>query len=54
MSLEGVFAVIGAWIIINETMSPRELLGCALMFAAIIITQLPERQRRDSNETDNS
>lgn len=54
MSLEGVFAVIGAWIIINETMSPRELLGCALMFAAIIITQLPERQRRETNETDNS
>lgn len=54
MSLEGVFAVIGAWIIIHETMSPQELIGCALMFAAIIITQLPERQRRETNETDNS
>ena len=42
MSLEGVFAVIGAWIILREHMAARELLGCALMFAAIIITQLPE------------
>ena len=42
MSLEGVFAVIGAWIILREHMTARELLGCALMFAAIIITQLPE------------
>ena len=56
MSLEGVFAVIGAWVIIHETMSPRELLGCALMFAAIIITQLPERQKQggENHETDNS
>ena len=42
MSLEGVFAVIGAWIILQEHMTARELLGCALMFVAIIITQLPE------------
>ena len=48
MSLEGVFAVIGAWVIIHETMAPRELLGCALMFAAIIITQLPERKKEEN------
>ena len=45
MSLEGVFAVIGAWVLIHEHMSGRELMGCAIMFAAIIITQLPERKR---------
>ena len=45
MSLEGVFAVIGAWVLINETMTQRELLGCALVFIAIIITQLPERKK---------
>ena len=43
MSLEGVFAVIGGWLIIDEYMTIRELLGCALMFTAIIITQLPKR-----------
>lgn len=50
MSLEGVFAVIGAWVILQEHMVPRELFGCILMFAAIIITQLP--QRRDMSRLD--
>lgn len=50
MSLEGVFAVLGAWILIHEHMSPRELAGCVIMFAAIIITQLPERTIRDKSE----
>lgn len=45
MSLEGVFAVIGAWVLIHEHMAGRELLGCALMLAAIVITQLPERKK---------
>lgn len=47
MSLEGVFAVLGAWVLIHEHMSPRELAGCAIMFAAIIITQLPERKIKE-------
>lgn len=50
MSLEGVFAVLGAWILIHEHMSPRELAGCVIMFAAIIITQLPERTIRDKSK----
>ena len=45
MSLEAVFAVLGAWVLIGEYMSARELAGCAIMFAAIIITQLPERNK---------
>ncbi len=43
MSLESVFSLIGGWIILHERMSGRELLGCLIMFAAIIITQLPMR-----------
>lgn len=56
MSLEGVFAVLGAWVLIHEHLSPRELAGCALMFAAIVITQLPQRkpiEGGEANETDN-
>ena len=45
MSLEAVFAVLGAWVLIGEYMSARELAGCAIMFAAIIITQLPEKNK---------
>lgn len=42
MSLESVFAALGGWIIAGDRMSGREFLGCALVFAAIIIAQLPE------------
>jgi len=41
MSLESVFAVIGGALILGERMTPRELIGCAVMFAAIILVQLP-------------
>ncbi|MDR1068915.1 MAG: DMT family transporter [Clostridiales Family XIII bacterium] len=41
MSLESVFSVIGGMIILGEKMSGREILGCVLMFAAVILAQLP-------------
>ena len=41
MSLESVFAVIGGAILLHEHMTSRELLGCVVMFTAIILVQLP-------------
>jgi len=41
MSLESVFAALAGWAILGQTLSARELLGCALMFAAIVMAQLP-------------
>ena len=41
MSLESVFAVIGGSILLHEHMATREMLGCLVMFAAIILVQLP-------------
>ena len=41
MSLESVFSVVAGWLILNERLSSRELLGCALMFAAVIVAQVP-------------
>ena len=43
MSLESVFAMLGGWLILKETMTPWELLGCGLVFAAVIISQLPKK-----------
>lgn len=40
MSLESVFGVIGAAIILGEKMSPREYLGCAIVFVAVILSQI--------------
>ena len=33
------------WLLLNQTLSARELFGCAVMFAAIILSQLPERRK---------
>ena len=44
MCLESVFAALGGWLILGQALSPRELLGCALMLAASVIAQLPDRE----------
>ena len=41
MSLESVFAVLGGWWLLGETMTPWESTGCVLVFAAVILSQLP-------------
>lgn len=40
LSLEAVFAVVGGWLLLGEQLTPRALLGCALMLAGILISQL--------------
>ena len=45
MSLESVFAALGGWWLLNERMSGPELLGCGLVFAAVVISQLPEKKK---------
>ena len=54
MSLESVTSVIAGAIILHQFMTGREILGCALMFAAIILAQMTdviaahrERRRED-------
>lgn len=44
LSLESVVSVIAGWLILGQALSARELTGCGLMFAAIILVQLPERK----------
>lgn len=44
MSMESVVAVICGAVILKETMTPWEISGCILMFAAVIISQLPEKK----------
>ncbi|EOS36057.1 DMT family transporter [Lachnospiraceae bacterium] len=46
MSLESVFAVLTGWLVLNERLSPKELLGCVLVFTAIILAQLPQKQKK--------
>lgn len=46
MSLESVFSVIAGWLILKETMGFRQLSGCILIFAAIILAQIPVNRIR--------
>jgi drug/metabolite transporter (DMT)-like permease len=39
-SLESVFAALGGWLILNETISSRGLVGCALMLSGMLLSQL--------------
>lgn len=40
LSFETVFAVIGGWLLLNEMLSMRNILGCLLMLAGIVIVQI--------------
>ncbi len=44
MSLEAVFSVLAGWVILHQTMTGRELLGCTLMFSASVLAQLPGKK----------
>ncbi len=38
MSMESVFSVLAGWVILGQVLSPREWIGCGLMFSAILIS----------------
>lgn len=44
MSLESVFAALGGWLILKESMTAWELTGCALVFAGVMLSQLPSKK----------
>lgn len=43
MCMESVFGVISSAVLLHQRMTPRELLGCGIMFAAIILSQFSDR-----------
>lgn len=46
MCLESVFAVLAGWALLGDMLSPRELAGCALMLAGIVLAQLPQKEKQ--------
>ena len=46
MSLESVFAALSGWLILHESLSGKELLGCILVFAAVILAQIPLPEKK--------
>ena len=45
MSMESVFSALAGWLILHQVLSGRELLGCGIMFSAVILAQLPEKKK---------
>ncbi|MDE6916491.1 MAG: DMT family transporter [Lachnospiraceae bacterium] len=45
LSLESVISVLAGWLLLHQVLTAREMAGCALAFAAIILVQLPARRK---------
>jgi drug/metabolite transporter (DMT)-like permease len=45
LSMEAVFGAVFGFLILNELMTSREIVGCILMFSAIVISQLPDKKK---------
>jgi drug/metabolite transporter (DMT)-like permease len=48
LSLEAVFAAFGGWLMLGEVLSPRELFGCLLMLAGMLLSQIDLKTGRNS------
>ena len=46
LCLESVVSALAGWLILHEALTTRELLGCVLMFAAIVLAQVPMPERK--------
>ncbi len=51
MSLESVFAALSGWIVLGEKLSPKELIGCVLVFIAVMLAQIqfPVRKKKHNS-----
>ena len=46
LSLESVFSALSGYLFLHQVLTTRELIGCALMFIAIVLAQLPDIRRK--------
>ena len=46
LSLESVFSALSGYLFLHQVLTTRELIGCALMFIAIVLAQLPDILRK--------
>lgn len=51
LSLEGAFAALGGWVVLQETLSLRGLLGCALMLTGTLVSQAAGSRTKLKSET---
>ena len=54
LSFEAVFAALGGWLLLRETLSTRAAVGCLLMFLGMIWAQVRTRVHREREDHDSS
>lgn len=50
MSLEACVSVIAGWLILGQSMNSRQITGCVIMFAAIILAQIPMPEKKENKQ----
>ena len=50
MSTEAVFAVLAGWMLMGDILSAKEIIGCCVIFVALIIAQLPDKKYKNKDE----
>ena len=45
LSLESVFSALAGWLILGQGLSGKELTGCALVFVAVLLAQMPQKAK---------
>ena len=45
LSLESVISVLAGWIILGQALSIKEIIGCIIVFMAVVLVQLPEKKK---------
>ena len=51
LSLESVFAVLAGWLLLDEFLAPIQIVGCVLIFAAVVLSQFKEWTSGTMDET---
>jgi drug/metabolite transporter (DMT)-like permease len=51
LSLEGAFAALGGWLVLNEILTPRDLLGSVLILGGMLISQIFGKDKLSANES---
>ena len=47
LSLESVFSALAGWLILGQGLSGKELIGCALVFVAVLLAQMPQKSKKE-------
>ena len=45
LSLESVFSALAGWFLLGQGLSTKELIGCGLVFVAVLLAQMPQKSK---------